>query len=443
MSNKFISKIKGSKPFSIMMGITAILTALVAFTDTVEKVSNKFDIWFNPEAPKTEVGVTAISAEPQTPIVTVIDPHETIDPETGITSVDGSSTSGLIDTLNSLNPIDAFAAYNSKHVTEITNFSDAIAINKNNLIMNLSVESFMKDSTLKPINKYHINKRKTLYEINPSYNYLEDLSKGRISSNRLSIYNFGLPLFDVKTVNNSDKSVFITKAVFKIKKSVSDITPYFKNTGGDGFRIPIQNIGYGPAVDAKLTLSIKDSTGVTKVHKIQLDSVKGYCKRCDVTDILKTYNVNTDLFKGNFDNFPTPTEEKLARGAFKSSTVTIDGVLKYKALNINKTYQNYSFKFSHHVLLKARMNVSHSMMMAMGPTAPAYDLVFELDKENYTKTINVSQVLAPNGFDRFLVELYAPKSSRHLFDLMIVYNDGQTLTFENIALNYFKPRGVN
>jgi len=439
MGDKWITKVKGSKPFKLMIGITAILTALITFTDAIENISNKLKTWSNNEEPQKEAIANSITNSTNNSRTT--DSSETHE----ITVISAKNTPNTAtpptDEVPVISPKKAFKEYNNMHITSITDFSDAISISKDKLILDLSVLSQTLDTTINPINDYHINKRKVLYEINPSYVYLKNLAQGKLASNNLSKYNLGLPVFDIKAVNNSDESVFITKAIFKIKKSIQDKTPYFKKSSKDGFTIPITNIGHDPATNVKLKLSIKDSTGVTKSHEINIDTIKKYCSACDVSEILKDYNVDVNLFKGDFSSFPSAIELKKARGAFKNTYVPIEGVLTYQAKNINGQLQNYSFTFSHQVKLDIKMDLVASMMSMSSPSN-TYDLKLNLNDENYVRTINVSQVLSPKGFDRFQVKLYADAASRHLFDLTIVYNDGQTLVFENLALNYFKPKSL-
>ena len=75
----------------------------------------------------------------------------------------------------------------------------------------------------------------------------------------------------------------------------------------------------------------------------------------------------------------------------------------------------------------------------MGPSY-SYQILLEVEGEDYTKTVPISHSLGAGSSDRFLIVVAAEKSSVHEFDLVLKYNESEQLESKPVKLELFLSR---
>jgi hypothetical protein len=280
-----MQKIMSNKLVAPLIAVAAILSGVAAFTGTIDVLMDRYDEWFVEDEAQIRIGLDDSSG----PVVE----EEAV--------------------------LEQFGIFASKLVTSNEPNNEAITISKNGLVVNISA------TASKPVGtpNYFIRSRGKLYEISPSDRYFDTLANGRIPNAEFDGWDFRLPVIDLKIVNNSNESVYLVKAIFNIRTSLADPSPYLTIDGSsDYFRIPIDNIGSGPVTDGVLDFSITDSSGLVRSHQILVSKIDSYCAECDLEEIFSSvYGVDTELFKReymDYPNLPTEEEQRIARGAFNT-----------------------------------------------------------------------------------------------------------------------------
>ena len=267
--------------------------------------------------------------------------------------------------------------------------------------------------------QYRIKRAEGNIYVAPYIPYLQTIDQGgpiRPRKYLLSPFDFSFPTFDFKVINNGSNTLYFTFAKVHVQSSRTDHSPVLIIYGkGADMQLPLKNIGWGKVSSCSILCNVSPlgqaSEKVAYEHEIQVGPFERHAKISIA-----------------------PIVEKIGRDKFDKDLAFVQGVIRYSCLNFEGKEVDQELTFETQVYLG---------MPGVGSVRPPsydYDLKLELDKKNYTKTISMSQEIRANETDRFTFTIYSDKSSSHIFDLELYYNDNQKIVFPNIDMHYFMSK---
>jgi len=267
--------------------------------------------------------------------------------------------------------------------------------------------------------QYRIKRTEGNIYVAPNIPYLHTINQGgpiRPRKYLLSPFDFSFPTFDFKVINNGSNTLYFTFAKVLVKSSRTDHSPVLIIYGkGANMQLPLKNICWGKVSDCSILCNVSPhgqaSEQAAYEHEIQVGP-----------------------FERHAEVSIAPIIEKIGRDKFDKDLASVQGVIRYSCLNFEGKEVDQELTFETQVYLG---------MPGVGSVRPPsynYDLKLELDKKNYTKTISMSQEIRANETDRFTFTIYSDKSSSHIFDLELYYNDNQKIVFPNIDMHYFMSK---
>jgi hypothetical protein len=282
--------------------------------------------------------------------------------------------------------------------------------------------------------------------IYPELPYLNKLANGEPIAGLEFVNNpfyWGLPSLDLKLVNNSTRTIFLTKAIFSITESMLNPEPVlvihdnFRNT----FRFKLLNEGWGSIRQCVVRFNIVNlQTSADFAQALLYSKHIGDFEdefNVDIADILETLGVDTSppdrhaLWFGQADE----SLEAIAAKPFGGDQqVCVYGEIQFIADTLVQPNQSYSIRFSTQVAI-----VHPGVGMSLGPTF-AYNVKFDVARTNYEVIVPISQYIKPNDVDRFTISIGVEKSSRHIFDVKFEYGQKQRLVSPPITLDVFIPK---
>ena len=314
--------------------------------------------------------------------------------------------------------------------------NEVITISKGGIAVNFSILSSNKTFL------YKVCKKDDIIKINPQNSYLSLLQKGGpISplSYWYTPFEFEFPNLDIKIVNNTNKTVLLTQAIFQIKRSKTDPFPILLIKGiGDDMKLPLVNIGWGKVYDCVIGCNVFPIKNVveksTYNYEIAIGEFGRYPETIDFASVFKKLGVDVEKLRSDpFYAMQAAFTKDIIKelGPFQDGQAKIIGEIHYSGLNPNGVKSKEKLKF------EAIINLGPPGVGLPLPPSFQYDIIFETDKNDYKKVLTIPHVIKSGEADRFNVKISALKSSRHVFDLVLLYNDNETITIPNIALNYF------
>lgn len=267
--------------------------------------------------------------------------------------------------------------------------------------------------------------------------------------------NFKFPCLDIKIVNNSDDTVFIHQAVFKIKKSWLDQRPIpIINRRGYNMKLPLQNIGWGPMQNTVIHFSLVDpDTDIDEIDdfnfSVEAGSIKEKWLENDLSAFFYKAGLDTQKIKelraqrrsdSNHDVAKMTESEyeallKSAYGPFYSGSALIFGRIEYdsveKSGRIERKVNDFTSIMSLDPILESGVPVYPSKK---------YDAKFKVSGNDYEVKVPVSHSIKPKGEDRILFQIASDKSSFHEFNLSLVFNNSEELLSDPISLDLFLCR---
>lgn len=235
-------------------------------------------------------------------------------------------------------------------------------------------------------------------------------------------YNFSLPTFDIKIVNNTDETILLSELRFSDVVSIPDNSPELSWPPQINYFFPqrklyFHNDGWGTALNATLTGTFTAFLGGKSPVK--------YTTEIKVGDIKESTAVNMDKIIRKAFNITTISE---------SENIVFSGQLSYQYIDHAGTV----------VSEKERVDIEiiNSMPLAGAAMGPSYlySMKFKTQDTGYIIRTNISQSLKPGEADRFLVVLGAEQSSIHEFKLDLIYNNSENISLGKFNLEYYLPR---
>jgi hypothetical protein len=279
-------------------------------------------------------------------------------------------------------------------------------------------------------------------------------------------FEIKLPELDIKIVNNTRKTIFLTEADFLVERSDLDTSPVLI-IPREGYHMAtsIENFGWGRLKNPKLTFDLipfkftsedaddrrEEMEEVLENKKLTDSLFNNTLKRTvaidededgrieiDLTPALTVLGVDVTTvrnagYKLNEDEYSEPL--KKACGPFVGCSAIFAGEIAYDDPAILGKRRSVKL-----------VNVIHFGPPGKGQPRPPsfrYSVRLEADGKNYVKKVSLSQTLAPQEADRFTIKIAADRSSQHHFRVKLICNDGKVLQSPPVSLNLFMPRGAD
>ena len=295
---------------------------------------------------------------------------------------------------------------------------------------------------------YKLERSETVLKIDRSMNYLSRIENGGpiepISYSYVP-FEWDFPNLDLKILNNSDQTIFLTDVLFEIEESRLDsfpviIIPHIYK--GNAFHFRLNNEGWGLVED----LVVKYNLTPRQMSRRQLTANESYSHEITVGDFSETCNVNisdslslsgvdVDRLASLNPHHIEKTEVEKHVGPFNSGRAFVQGELSFKGTKIDGLLEEKTIKFSTSVWL-----YNEILYGAPAPPSYQYRTKFLVEGKNYQRSASISHILKAGDGDRFNVQIGMDKSSHHLFRVKILYNEGNEIESPWIKLTSFVPR---
>jgi hypothetical protein len=275
-----------------------------------------------------------------------------------------------------------------------------------------------------------------------------------------SPFVFGLPNLDIKIVNNSNKTIFFTRALFEMDDSRLDNSPILILRSIYESHFTIENVGWGEVRNGLIRFNVLPFTEEAQARRDQLALSEGPYNNeiklddflpfpggaeVDVSKAISDAGANlkrldelrkgtheTTLAKDEYEN-----EWKKALGPFLNRAALVYGKIIITADSSAQTIETREIKFSTTVFLPKPDGPNIRPSPHVLPSYQ-YDVALEINKRNYTAQVPLSHVLKPGEADRFNIRVSAQKSSFHKFRVKLVHNGGEIVS-PPIDLQVFIP----
>lgn len=278
-----------------------------------------------------------------------------------------------------------------------------------------------------------------------------------------------LPNLDIKVLNNSDQTLYLTAIELGVACSKPNPSPllYLKkpDLSSNKRHLALHNEGWGTLENSRIQINVTpvetsdfSSYGASE----DLGTIEGY-RNIDLTGMLQTLTgIDFDLFDkalareyqrhrthnrhrlfgADWDEDSWNNPKRYAGlfrqylGQYSKGIAYINGVLDFDADTIEAQKCHYSIKFSAPIFL-----YDYSLAGAPFPPSYQYDISLQVSGENYTVRKAISQELKPGEIDRFNLRIHCHQSSRHVMDICLIDITGRRIPIEhNVQLDMCIPR---
>ena len=222
-------------------------------------------------------------------------------------------------------------------------------------------------------------------------------------------------------------------------------------------RFFIDNFGWAIADNASLNVTAASADGRTEgtVLNVPLGAVVD-STMADVTPQLQSLGLDTDYLAHNKLICTDPNDERLCMAELKQSgnfgqvaefislefqtvTINIEGTLDYSWTGSDGVTAQKSSPFA--VVLPIASVASDAECGEGGEIIPVnHDpFMLRLDESNYRIAIPFAGDVTPGFTSRWRIEVEAPETSEHDFELVLLLADGRQITSRPVHLTYFFP----
>jgi hypothetical protein len=285
-------------------------------------------------------------------------------------------------------------------------------------------------------------------------------------------FEWEFPELDVKVLNNSKRTVFLTEAILRVQESRLAPMPVLvvKSDGqrSNALHFFISNEGWGEVRNLRVYYHLTAiSDGEMKPvftepypFETAIGDFPESVNVC-VADAFRAVGVNLDglaslALSGAFgmgaavlqrkklgthaNEVLPPAAEAIAKtnellGPFQRGGALVSGELAFEALTEEGTTRAMRVKFSTTVWL-------YDVALVGAPMPPTFEyaIKLEVDGKSYERRMPISHALKPGEADRFTIKTGMDKSSRHTFRLRLADTEGHELESPTIDLVAFVPR---
>lgn len=307
---------------------------------------------------------------------------------------------------------------------------------------------------------YYIQESKdNMYSIIPKLQYWENIIFNNKPMSPIFFYwepfKWELPNLDIKVLNNSDNTLFITEIIMEISSSILNSSPliFIRGHGTDtnARHLDLNNDGWGKIKNLK----IKINCNTIFNEKFDEFSAEEYIGDIEAEKNIDISNMLYNITKINFEDFDSAFEElkksvkcyseyEIRReelfdryfGEYKSGKVYVNGLLDFEANAIEENDRHYTLKFSSWIYL-----YQDFWPALPAPPSYQYDIELPVQGNNYIVKKTISQVLKSGEADRFDLKIHCTKSSNHIMDIYLKDINGNKIEVKkNVHLNICIPR---
>lgn len=251
--------------------------------------------------------------------------------------------------------------------------------------------------------------------VEPHLPYLENVLSGKEVVGFGYFYDpfvWGFPNFSIKTVNNSDQSVFLSRVTVRVKtvRIITTPIPIFAENWNRVGRLVVENHGYGQFLSPRIKAKV---LAENEAADAKLDSLT-----IDWAPSQKDSAIDVDVQSA------IPDELK------KAPVVAVVGLFFYRDSD-GKDYQ---------VPFRTRVSLREPPPAAPMPPSAQYEILLDADKQNYEVSTNVSQVLKPREFDNFLLRIASTKYAQYDAEIIVTGLSGEIVARRRLILTVFKPK---
>jgi hypothetical protein len=280
-------------------------------------------------------------------------------------------------------------------------------------------------------------------------------------------FHLAFPTLDFKMVNNSKETIFATKVILQIESSGLDTFPLIVvGASPDVFgKFSLWNDGWGAVKNLNVKFRIQENgetpnfqepfPNVRNILEFDksvtisvIEELKG--KGVDIETISRLYEKQMRLYEEGEEL--SPEEEKevhFAQGDYGGETIYEDelkdseiqselfaaGIITFTG----NTYDNKEKPVSTRFIASIPISIPIGLGDGEEPTM-SYDVLLDLNKNNYEIVIPISHSLKAGEVDRFLIRLGALKSSVHRLRAKVVFNNNKEVVSDPINISLFIPR---
>jgi hypothetical protein len=280
----------------------------------------------------------------------------------------------------------------------------------------------------------------------PAFPYVDAIRRGDpVQAVRFmwSPFRWTLPCLDFKLANLSDNPIFLTRAAFDVQSSEPNLSPLLVVREACPIEyFQILNEGWGDANGCTLSFNVTRRSERAKfetpyAYDIFMGTIDAYNTSengpadtesgvIDLQKVFRRLGVDVDAIKSR--------AQPSSLGGFDDGIAILSGQISYRYTDHEGHGRAALMKFS------ATVVIGPSPCMMYAPTSHKYNLLLDVDNEGYSRELEISQVLAPRGADRFQMCVGALKSSSHIFKVRLFYNSGQEFSSKTIGLDLIIPR---
>jgi hypothetical protein len=259
-------------------------------------------------------------------------------------------------------------------------------------------------------------------------------------------FEWDFPIVQVNVINDSDRPVTVTEAVFGIERSALDPTPIPivipDATRHNALHVAVLNDGWGELADARIEFNLFP-IGQGKADPKRPDSPFRHVLKAgsivertnlDISEAIIKEGVDLSALRGRRRDDYSPDDK--AFGRFKGGGADLVGALKYQAGTPDGRREPRSVAFRTQVWFYNEFRVG-----APPPPQYGFEAWFEVDRAGYEVRVPITRTIPAHGREQFGIRIGAAKSSRHDFTLRLRRRmGGELVTSPPTRLGIFVSR---
>lgn len=270
-------------------------------------------------------------------------------------------------------------------------------------------------------------------------------------------FAWDFPNLDIKVLNNTNETLYLTDIVFEVACSKPDPRPilYIERPAFSSNKrhLALYNDGWGSLKNVNIRINsrpVKNTDFNNYGASAYLGTIDKH-QNIDLTEMLHTLTgIDFDGFdqavarisrhNSYGDDWIDPDHNSaLFRrylGAYAKGIAYVNGILDFDADTIEEQNRHYAIMFSAAVDL-----YDYAYAGIPAPPSYQYDIQLQVSGESYTVRKSISQVLKPGEIDRFNVRVYCEQSSQHTINVCLMDITGRKIPIDSIIqLDMCVPR---
>ena len=261
------------------------------------------------------------------------------------------------------------------------------------------------------------------------------------------------PALDIKIVNNTQATIFITGAILCVAESRPDLMPVLQVSASqyDG-KLSIHNDGWGEVRDSYVKYNLvprgepresghpfHQDLG-TFQHSTSFNIMRALeSKGVELSRLSRWQQNEIGLIVWLSDDEFRKLECEIL-GPFADGWARVYGEIFFRTEMLAGIPQRVSVAFAIDVGIKRDLRMKQPISGDRVLVSGQYGAVLQVEGSEYEVRIPLSQALKSGDYDRFVINLRTEKSSFHRLTLVLEYNDGEILTTEPMIIHSIVTR---